>query len=199
MGYAEPSDNLRQTLRKATADAHDRLDGTMREVAGWSTISDYTRFLSLQYAARKPVEQWLEANAPVDLCPSAQSPLIAADLADLNIELPRDDLTFDPPTLKTGHAENDHSATLGAAWVLAGSSLGNRAILGEITRLAKREGWSSWPSRFLGDPQMLDFWKRLRGRIENAAEVDTVLMAIQSADLVFEHFITHAESAHTTH
>ncbi|MEM7702671.1 MAG: biliverdin-producing heme oxygenase [Pseudomonadota bacterium] len=198
LSYSEPSENLRQTLRKATADAHDRLDSTMRAVAGWSTISDYTRFLSLQYAARKPVEEWLEAHAPADLCPPAQSPMIAADLTDLGCALPTDDLTFDPPSFNPSEPERGHSAILGAAWVLAGSSLGNRAILGEITRLAEREGWPSWPSRFLGDPHMLDFWKRLRAKIENAAEIDTVLMAIQSADLVFEHFITHAQSADVT-
>ncbi|MEL6541697.1 MAG: biliverdin-producing heme oxygenase [Pseudomonadota bacterium] len=197
LSYSEPSENLRQTLRKATADAHDRLDGTMRVVAGWSTIDDYTRFLALQYAARKPVEQWIEANAPADLRPPAQSPLIKRDLADLQCELPTDELTFDPPFFNDHEPQGRHSATLGSAWVLAGSSLGNRAILGEITRLAKREGWPAWPSRFLGDPNMLDFWKRLRSRIENAADVDTVLMAIRSADLVFEHFITHAQSAHT--
>lgn len=199
MSYEERSENLRQTLRKATAQAHDRLDGTMRAVAGWSTIDDYARFLTLQYSARRPVEAWIDANAPDDLRPPAQTPLIAADLKQLGRDLPRDDIEFTAPTIDGGNVgdgqPSERSAALGAAWVLAGSSLGNRAILGEIKRMATREGWPAWPSTFLGDPHMLEFWKGLRAQIEDRAETDTILVAIASADCVFAHFLAHAETA----
>ncbi|MEL6487227.1 MAG: hypothetical protein AAFQ13_08795, partial [Pseudomonadota bacterium] len=77
MGYAKPNANLRDTLRGATACAHNKLDAAMRAGAGWSDRGAYTRFLSLQYAARQPVEMWLLANAPCDLRPPPQAPLIA--------------------------------------------------------------------------------------------------------------------------
>ncbi|MEM7689862.1 MAG: biliverdin-producing heme oxygenase [Pseudomonadota bacterium] len=195
MNYVKPCDNLRQTLREATADAHDRLDGTMRAVAGWTTLADYTRFLTLQYCARLPVEAWLEAHAPDDLRPPEQCSLIALDLGALGVALPSDMPRFDPPRAPGGVGDAKHSSALGTAWVLAGSSLGNRAILAEIRRLTSREGWPAWPAHFLGDARMLEFWRGLRTQIEDSAETETVLVAIQSASLVFDHFIAHADTA----
>lgn len=195
MTYVKPCDNLRQTLRDATAHAHDRLDGTMRAVAGWTTLGDYTRFLTLQYSARRPVEAWLAENAPDDLCPPQQCSLIAQDLEALGVALPCDALAFDPPVASGGTGEARRSSALGTAWVLAGSSLGNRAILAEIRRMTARQALSPWPARFLGDARMLQFWRGLRGQIEESAETETVLVAIQSASLVFDHFIAHADTA----
>ena len=97
MGYAKPTDNLRHTLRGATASAHDLLDGTMRAAAGWASRDDYVRFLSLQYAARLPVEAWLADNAPADLNPPAQASLIAQDLAELGEPVPASATPFDRP------------------------------------------------------------------------------------------------------
>lgn len=69
--------------------------------------------------------------------------------------------------------------------MLAGSSLGNRAILAEIRRKAARKAWAPWPSRFLSDEAMLQFWKALRPELENSADVETIEVAIKAADLVF--------------
>ena len=195
MGQIQPTENLRQTLRGATASAHDLLDGTMREAAGWTTRDDYTRFLSLQYAARLPVEAWLEANAPNDLRPPAQSALIAKDLGELDEDLPETAAQFAIPTQPNASESSDHARALGAAWVLAGSSLGNRSILGEVRRTAQDNGAADWPTTFLGDPSMLEFWKGLRKQIEVGAETETVELASQAADADFQHFIDHAQSA----
>ncbi len=172
----------------------------MRAAAGWRTKADYARFLSLQYAARLPVEAWLAQHAPADLCPPAQCDLIAADLSELGEPLPRAAASF----RLDGTTRDPHTAAceaLGAAWVLAGSSLGNRAILGEVRRTAKitaqaancaANGGAQWPASFLGDEQMLSFWKDLRARIERPAEITEVEAASRAAAAVFDHFTTIA-------
>lgn len=216
MGLAQPSRNMRDALRDATAQAHDQLDGTMRSVAGWASLDDYARFLSLQYSARLPIEAWLDNNAPEDLRPPPQAPLIAQDLKAMGRPVPSDDISFNTSSAHRDdqeHAETrgkglgdaqhakkaqeraGRSAALGTAWVLAGSSLGNRAILGEIRRTAKKKGWSQWPARFLGDEGMLTFWKRLRVELEESSEMETFEVAIHSAASVFDHFIQHVETS----
>lgn len=193
MGIVDPSSTLRQSLRQATAHAHDQLDSTMRAVAGWSSLADYTRFLSLQHAARAPVEAWLAAHAPSDLHPPPQTPLIAQDLAQLDHALPHRDVRFSLSRDTTTNSER--ASALGVAWVLAGSSLGNRAILSEIRRAAQAKGWPDWPAAFLGDEAMLSFWKRLRIELENSTDMEVVEVASRSAASVFDHFIAHAQSS----
>lgn len=195
MGHLQPSENLRQTLRGATASAHDLLDGTMREAAGWTTRKDYTRFLSLQYAARLPVEAWLEANAPDDLRPPAQAALIAKDLGDLHEDLPETAPEFAIAPQQHADENTDRAQALGAAWVLAGSALGNRSILAEVRRTAQDNGATDWPTTFLGDSAMIEFWKGLRKQLEVGAEAETVDLASQAAATVFQHFIDHVQSA----
>lgn len=173
---------LRTNLRQATSGAHDRLDSAMRHVSGWSTAEEYSRFLALQYAARLPVERWIAANAPIDLRAPAQSHLIARDLAALDAPVPPVRAAF---TCSTGPFRE--ASALGAAWVLAGSSLGNRSILKEMGR----SGHSDWPSAFLADPGMLAFWKHLRPRIDEPASADVLSAATASATAVFDHFIAH--------
>ncbi|MEM9310293.1 MAG: biliverdin-producing heme oxygenase [Pseudomonadota bacterium] len=195
MGYAKPTDNLRHTLRGATASAHDLLDGTMRAAAGWASRDDYARFLSLQYAARLPVETWLADNAPADLNPPAQASLIAQDLVELGEPVPASASPFDLPVPAVEAAEVTRAEALGAAWVLAGSSLGNRAILAEVRRAAEQNAQPLWPTRFLSDAAMLDFWKGLRTQLEGSADIEDVERATCAAAAVFEHFIAHAQTS----
>lgn len=203
MGFIDPSSNLRHSLREATAHAHDQLDSTMRAVAGWSSQADYARFLSLQHTARAPIEAWLAANAPHDLIPPEQTPLIAADLDALGQRPPTERIEFMPQCAlgpsAADYESKDHlnqrSEALGIAWVLAGSSLGNRAILAEIRRTAKAKGWRDWPAEFLGNEAMLAFWKRLRTELENSAEMEVVEVASRAATSVFDHFLAHAQAS----
>ena len=97
MGILQPSTSLRQSLRQATEQAHDQLDSTMRAVSGWSSIADYSRFLSLQHAARTPVEALRAAHAPDHQRPPPQTPLIASDLDRLGEPLPTACPSFDLP------------------------------------------------------------------------------------------------------
>ncbi|MFN4038869.1 MAG: biliverdin-producing heme oxygenase [Erythrobacter sp.] len=182
-----PAEDLRLHLRAATMAAHDLLDHSMQAASGWQNLADYARFLSLQHAARAPVEAWLEDHAPVDLRPPAQTPLIARDLAMLGLGLPE-------PAARFGMAEEHEGEALGAAWVLAGSALGNKAILKQMRRASAAEG-SEWPATFLSDEAMLTFWQNLRTRIERPASAAQARAASEAASAVFAHFTAHAQHA----
>ena len=170
---------LRQHLRAATADAHDRLDFAMRDASGWTVREDYIRFLTLQLSARRPVESWLVQRAPAHLLPPAQAPLIERDLIAMGARLAPwpAAIPFQPP------APSDASV-LGVAWVLAGSALGNRSILKEVNAQG-----ADWSAAFLADPSMLEFWQRLRVRMERPARNEEASAASAAAEGVFSHFI----------
>ncbi len=179
-----PGESLRTHLRAATMAAHDLLDHAMQAASGWQTRADYARFLSLQHAARAPLEAWLAAHAPADLAPPPQTPLIALDLARLGTPLPAP-----APLFTIGRA--GPGTALGAAWVLAGSALGNKAIAKQVARI----GGGTWPTAFLGDDATLAFWQSLRARIERPAAVFEADGATRAAEAVFAHFLAVAEGA----
>lgn len=181
---AAPAESLRSQLRAATMAAHDLLDHAVQAASGWQTRADYARFLTLQYAARAPLEAWIDAHAPQSLAPPAQAPLIARDLAQLGIPLPAPAPLWTMGRTGTGHA-------LGTAWVLAGSALGNRTIARQVARI----GAGEWPVAFLGDSAMMDFWQSLRARIEAPAETAEAAGATRAAEAVFAHFLAVAETA----
>lgn len=177
-------DDLRSHLRAATMAAHDLLDHAMQAASGWQTRADYARFLALQHAARAPLEAWLSAHAPDDLVPPLQTPLIAADLARMEVTLPAPAPLFTLGRTRPGHA-------LGTAWVLAGSALGNRAIVRQVARIGKGQ----WPVAFLDDAAMMAFWQALRARIECPAAASEAEGATHAAEAVFAHFLAVAEDA----
>jgi heme oxygenase len=161
--------------------AHDLLDHAMQAASGWQTRADYARFLALQHAARAPLEAWLAAHAPDDLVPPPQTPLIADDLARMGVALPPPAALFTLGRTRSGH-------TLGTAWVLAGSALGNRAIARQVARI----GAGQWPARFLDDEAMMAFWQALRARIERPTAISEAEGATQAAEAVFAHFLAVA-------
>lgn len=162
----------------------------MRGASGWSTRGSYAKFLTLQYAARHPVEAWLSEHAPAKLCPPPQCPQLASDLAALGKSVPRAGRRFSLPDCE---AHRSDYAFIGAAWVLAGSSLGNRAILKDITR----DGHGQWPDTFLSDDTMLAFWKQLRPIIETPTRCEHAHEASAAAIAVFDHFIAQITSNST--
>jgi heme oxygenase (biliverdin-IX-beta and delta-forming) len=183
---ADTPGDLRTHLRAATMAAHDLLDAAMQAASGWKSRGDYARFLALQHAARAPLEAWLAAHAPGDLTPPPQTPLLAEDLAALGQALPS------PAPLLTLSRPGAGMA-LGAAWVLAGSALGNRAIAKQVARI----GGGAWPTAFLGDDSMMSFWQGLRARIERPAQAGEADGATHAAEGVFAHFLAVAEAGHT--
>lgn len=178
-------ESLRTHLRAATMAAHDLLDHAMQAASGWQARTDYARFLALQHAARAPLEQWLAAHAPAALAPPAQTPLIARDLARLGRPVP-------PPAPLFSIGRPRPGAALGAAWVLAGSALGNKAILRQVARI----GGGAWPAAFLADEAMMTFWQSLRARIEKPAAAGEAQAATAAAEAVFAHFLAVADAAH---
>lgn len=185
-----PQLGLRAYLRSATMAAHDLLDDAMQAASGWQTRHDYARFLALQYAARLPLEAWLTTHAPADLIPPPQTPLLARDCEALGMQLPPASPL--PATAAFRPLGSALPATaLGAAWVLAGSALGNRAIARQVAQI----GGGAWPVAFLGDGAMMAFWQSLRVRIEGPVGALDAESAARAADAVFAHFLAVAAPA----
>ncbi len=118
-----------------------------------------------------------------------QCQLIADDLADLQASEPEQAVEFE---LNTDDPDTDDEASaLGVAWVLAGSGLGNRAILHDM----RRNGHDDWPHAFLGDDAMPAFWNKLRPQIEIPVDQDVLAPATKAALATFAHFIDVADTA----
>ena len=163
---------IREILKQGTAAEHDTLDARL----GSLVLADrdgYAQFLDIQYRARRGVERWLEARA-LDNPPPLQSDLVARDLASLDRVVPTETPDF---------AAADGGDTLGVCWVLAGSALGNRAIL---ARLAKAQ--ADVPIAFLADPRMGQYWRSMLPALArpcDSCEYDSVLRAARAT---FTHF-----------
>lgn len=179
-----PTASLRARLREATREAHDLLDA--RVSAYDLALPDaYARFLRAQLAARLSVEQWLARNAALGQRPPATVPLLIADLKALGQSAVTERIAFTPPR---------GADPLGAAWAIAGSHLGNRAIL---TRLRKAGG-DQLPATFLSDPAMRGFWHETRSRLERLPGPGEVARAASAAGAVFEAFAHAFDSTQAT-
>ena len=169
---------MRSRLKAATRAEHDALDGRL----GALDLADpdqYRTFLLIQYAARKPIEEWLAASATDTPSPPEMCSQIAADLAELGIAAV-------PPARRFVPAAD--ADALGVAWVVSGSSLGNRFMLAD---LAKR-GATPAAVRFLSDPAMTEYFSELRSTIERPD--DEAAPAIAGAKAAFSHFRTVCEA-----
>ena len=172
---------LRAKLRAATHDDHQKLDDALGRL-DLADRHDYGCFLRGQSRARIGVESWLARCCPPEWLPPAQTGLIEADLAALGC-VGSDTPDEDVPAF--AHADEGPVAWLGAAWVLAGSSLGNRMMERELTGRAP-EGW---PMQFLRDETMPAFFKALRPLL---ASDEINPGAERTARAVFAHFSREA-------
>lgn len=166
--------SLRARLREATASAHDILDDAF-DPADFGHGRNYIDFLSFQLAARRPVEAWLGAHCPVAIRPPRTVPLIERDLRALDVAAATQSLQCNL---------DDDSDPLGVAWVLAGSSMGNRAMLAAMAK----SGVSDLPVAFLSDPDMPRFWQEMRPLLERPANEAEAAPAVASANAVFTMF-----------
>lgn len=157
----------------ATGDLHDRLDDRV-SATDLSRRDDYVRFLRFQYAARYPVEQWLAAHGD-DCALPATTPLIARDLERLGTPL--------PSLSRFDHPSTD--GAIGIAWALAGSHLGNRAMLSRL----RKSGAQEMHTRFLADDSMRAAWKDLLPVLESPHSPAKTEAAIAAARAVFTHFL----------
>ena len=162
--------STRNYLKTGTAASHDRLDTRLGALMT-GDVRDYAAFLDIQYRARVGVEGWLAGTGTP---PPQQSTLLAQDIAALGRIAPEDVPAFAPPA---------GSDALGVCWVLAGSSLGNRAIL---ARLVKNK--VDWPVDFLSDTDMTTYWRSLLPALERPHSIDTDDAALRAAQATFSHF-----------
>lgn len=169
--------SLRMILRRETTDMHSRLDGAMGS-SDLTCPKNYAAFLQIQYAAREPIEAWADRHIEADIRPPSQCGLLQADLAALGMKV---DETGFPFT-----AVRSDGASLGIAWALGGSSLGNRMMLSQIAGRVT----ANWPVAFLSDPKMQSYWKQLRPLLDQLFPCDVEQGAVTAARSVFTHFLT---------
>lgn len=141
--------------------------------------SHYAEFLRIQHSARRGIEAWLAAHGGTDT-PPAQTPLIAQDLNRLGAAFPARHAPFAPQ----GGVD-----PLGVCWVLAGSSLGNRAILARL-----RKSGLTLPVAFLSDSRMPGYWRSLRGELERPCGRPGEDAVLAGAQAVFAHFHAAADA-----
>lgn len=166
--------SLRIRLREATSAAHEVLDDAF-DPAAFGHAEHYARFLQFQHAARRPVEDWLDAHCPPTMRPPASTVLLESDLRQMGLR------PADPTIPCQLHAESD---PLGVSWVLAGSSMGNRAMLAAMAR----SGAQAPSTHFLSDPAMPQFWQELRPLLERPVTQDEAARTVSSANATFAMF-----------
>lgn len=103
-----------------------------------------------------------------------QSTLIAADLAVLDAA---------PPVPEGFLRFKTSDEALGAAWVVAGSSLGNKAILNRRRKIGLVTADS-----FLSDDALPSYFRRLLAVIERPASAERLNEAINGAIAAFAEF-----------
>ena len=165
---------LREELRERTRAVHDRLDAIIagRDLAEPAT---YGEFLEAQLAARLPVERWLTEHAAEEIRPPATVGLLVEDLQDLGRPFSLAPAPFDMP---------EGAQAVGAAWAIAGSQMGNRAMLVAL----RRAGGGQLPTRFLDNPDMNRFWESLRPRLQEKVPAAIATAAVLAAWEVFAAF-----------
>lgn len=175
---------LRAHLRARTAAIHARLDRCM-DGADLTHRAKYAQFLALQLAAREAIEEWTEDHGPVGLRPPRACHLLAAHLAELvkaGAAVPGPIAAFGPFALPPG------AAVQGLAWAIAGSHLGNRAMLLRLPPATRTSDGPPLPRRFLADKRIMGFWKGLLPLIASPVDARGAAPALLAAHAVFARF-----------
>jgi len=179
---------LRAHLRDSTRTIHARLDQSVSR-SDWTRPTAYARFLASQLEAREPVEQWARRHCPPQLRPPETSTLLREDLHDLECDI--------AGVGGTPFALPEGSDPLGLAWAIAGSQMGNRAMLAQLRKAGREHGGESGglPVRFLSDPRMDGFWRSILPYLKREVVQEAARPAISAALAVFARF----EEAFTGH
>jgi len=169
------SASAREYLKLSTRDLHGRLDsasGVMR----LESYPAYGDFLAAQAAAVIPLEAALEKGRIERVLPDwpfrRRSAALAADLADLGLACE----SLAAPDFRS------EAGLLGAAYVLEGSRLDARAVLGRIEPES--------PTRYLRHGEGRKFWPNFLAVLEQSAEVRRMPhLAVAAARAAFGLFI----------
>ena len=165
---------MRNELRKTTREAHDRLD---QLASGLPVVSraTYIAFLQAQGRARLAAESAFRHTTPTHLVrPPVQGHLIRTDLEELGVQL-------QPAGMVLTFASSCEA--LGAAWVIAGSSLGNRAML-----VQRQKAGLSGAERFLSDPRMPAYFKDVLVALEEPRDARSQRDVLSGAHNCFSLF-----------
>src|ERR1700761_420108 len=170
------SASAREYLKLSTRDLHSRLDaaaGVMR----LETYPGYGDFLAAHAAALIPLEAALEKGGIDRLLPDwalrRRSAALSDDLADLGLSCE----ALAAPTFRS------EAGLLGAAYVLEGSRLGARVVLGRV-------GAES-PTRYPSHGEGMRFWPNFLAVLERSAEVRRAPHhAVAAARAAFTLFIS---------
>ncbi|UVI40363.1 hypothetical protein [Qipengyuania spongiae] len=161
-------------MKVSTRSAHDALDDAIG-AKGLTDGRDYADFLAIQHSARAPLERWADEICPAGMVPPAQCPSIAEDLRALGRDAPA------PVEFRAPYTADWR----GLAWALAGSSLGNRAMLSR-----RRKIGAGGPQRFLSDPAMPAYFRDLLPVLAETVDARDEKAAIAAAEAVFQAFET---------
>jgi heme oxygenase len=170
------SASAREYLKLSTRDLHGRLDaaaGVMR----LETYPGYGDLLAAHAAALIPLEAALEKGGIERLLPNwvlrRRSAALTEDLADLGLSCE----AMAAPMFRSD------AGLLGAAYVLEGSRLDARAVLGRVSPES--------PTRYLRHGDGMKFWPSFLGVLERSAEVRSAPHhAVAAARAAFSLFIS---------
>lgn len=138
--------------------------------------TSFARFLTIQYASRRYLDAGFSDDQPAQVgAPPSQIDLIARDLHALGSE---------PVEIAGSASFGSTAAALGAAWVLSGSTMGNRAMLAQRRKLCLDHA-----DAFLSDPRMPAYFRSLLPLL--AGEFDRIEQdqMIDGATLAFTVFL----------
>jgi len=187
VGTTEIKTSLRSQLRSSTSGIHERLD---RSVSGADLLHPvgYTRFLTCQLTARDAIEDWADLHCPALLRPPSTSELLRKDIADLARDLGDDASSEALGGYSTPFALPAQSDPIGLAWAIAGSHMGNKAMLARLRKAEVSHGRPPMPCRFLADARMTGFWRALLPRLEEPCSAAQAEPAVRAAHAVFARF-----------
>jgi heme oxygenase len=120
----------RMALKGATRTAHDRVEAISEKGGHFDTMGGYKRYLAATWALRAEFEASLDASGAASVWPfwpeRRIAHLVSSDMADLDVP---------PGQEPIRRFRFDRAELLGALYVLEGSGLGARVIIGRIPHL----------------------------------------------------------------
>lgn len=125
------AEDRRFALKRATNEAHDRVEGVVRDAGMFETREGFQRYLAAAFEMRARFERLLDLNHAARVWadyPSRKiADLVAQDIADL------DGVAVPPET--TGTKTCSAGELLGVMYVLEGSSLGARILVKSVAEM----------------------------------------------------------------
>ena len=176
-----PHDSLRSALRAGTSQTHHQLDMATGQ---FDSLAAYAGFAQKSHRFRAAVEQALAAGEGWQV--DALAPLIALDLADLQVATPAR-VVFAPGSVSGG-------ARLGICYVLEGSSLGARLLLRRAIALGLGDQFGARHlAHQAGDH---DRWRGFVAALD-AASPQIAEAAVTAAETTFRFALSvYSEAAH---